>query len=168
MNDTTSALLAHKTWATVLLIEACARLEATVLENTVAGTFGTVHETLQHLVTADESYLALVSGLPREDSPPTLLPLDELAERTRRAGPRWEALARDEGAQAASVRTRDGYELPSALVMAQAVHHADDHRSHVLTILGALGIELPDIEIGEDLDVWHFALATGAMRAISA
>jgi hypothetical protein len=35
--------------------------------------------------------------------------------------------------------------------MAQAIHHADDHRSHILSILGARGLEVPE------LDVWAYA-----------
>jgi hypothetical protein len=39
--------------------------------------------------------------------------------------------------------------------MAQALHHADDHRSHVLSILGAHGLEAPR------LDVWAYARSAG-------
>jgi hypothetical protein len=33
----------------------------------------------------------------------------------------------------------------------------------VLTVLGASGIELPALDIGEDLDVWHHAIDTGVI-----
>jgi hypothetical protein len=46
--------------------------------------------------------------------------------------------------------------------MAQAIHHGDDHRGHVLSILGALGLEVPE------LSVWDHAIATGMMRQTEA
>ncbi|MGI8609926.1 MAG: hypothetical protein ACR2MY_11970 [Candidatus Dormibacteria bacterium] len=45
--------------------------------------------------------------------------------------------------------------------MAQAIHHADDHRGHVLSILGAHGLEVPD------LAVWDYAESTRLMEEIS-
>jgi cyclophilin family peptidyl-prolyl cis-trans isomerase len=42
--------------------------------------------------------------------------------------------------------------------MAQAIHHADDHRTHVLSILGARGLEIPA------LDVWGYAESAGQMQ----
>jgi hypothetical protein len=42
--------------------------------------------------------------------------------------------------------------------MAQAIHHADDHRSQVLSILGARGLDVPD------LDVWKYAESAGLLQ----
>jgi len=44
--------------------------------------------------------------------------------------------------------------------MAQAVHHADDHRTHVMSVISAIGIE------GPDLDVWCYAGATGNVEHV--
>jgi hypothetical protein len=46
--------------------------------------------------------------------------------------------------------------------MAQAIHHADDHRSHILSILGARGLEVPE------LSVWDYAISTGQMHELPA
>jgi hypothetical protein len=40
------------------------------------------------------------------------------------------------------------------VVFAQAIHHAADHRSHIMSILGARGLELPG---PNDLDAWGYA-----------
>ena len=77
--------------------------------------------------------------------------MGELAERIRRLGPRWEAVADDADLQAREVVAPDGWRFPAAILMAQAIHHADDHRTHVLSILGARGLEVPR------LDVWGYA-----------
>jgi hypothetical protein len=35
----------------------------------------------------------------------------------------------------------------SAVCMAQSIHHADDHRTHVLSILGSRGLQVLDIDV---------------------
>jgi hypothetical protein len=82
----------------------------------------------------------------------------ELAERIRRLGPRWEALAGDANLPEREASADDGWRFPGAVPMAQAIHHADDHRSHVLSILGARGLDVPG------LDVWDFAESERLMR----
>jgi hypothetical protein len=65
------------------------------------------------------------------------------------------------------VVTPDGWRTVGALIMAQAVHHADDHRTHVLSVIGACGLDLPGLDIGEDLDVWHYGIATDLMQQVT-
>ncbi|HEU0027432.1 MAG TPA: DinB family protein [Ktedonobacterales bacterium] len=152
--NTLLELYRHKTWATLRLIERCQGLGAEHLDATVPGTYGTINETLTHLVEADEDYFSVLTG----ESAPSLeapVPLDELAERVRRLGPRWEALAQDTDLPSRTVTFPDGVSWPGVVLMAQAVHHADDHRTHVLSILGARGLEVPD------LDVWSYAESAG-------
>jgi hypothetical protein len=91
--------------------------------------------------------------------------LEELAERIRRLGPRWEDLAQDPDLPGRDVTTTDGWRLPGAVLLAQAIHHADDHRSHILSILGARGLAVPEPN-GRDL--WGYAEAAGLMRPIGA
>jgi hypothetical protein len=55
--------------------------------------------------------------------------------------------------------------MPGAVPMAQAIHHADDHRSHILSILGARGLEVPE---PNGLDVWGYAEAAGLMQELKA
>ena len=165
MNEALAELFRHKTWATLLVIEALQGMDADVLDLTTPGTYGTIRATLQHLVAADESYLATITGkraahpLPAEQ-----VPLEALADVTRELGPRWDALARDPEAPGREVTTSDGWRTPAAVPIAQAIHHAECHRGHVLSIIGAHGIELPGLDIGEDLDIWHHGIAIGMMR----
>jgi uncharacterized damage-inducible protein DinB len=164
MNETLLELYRHKTWATVRLIEHCQTLDDAHLDATIPGTYGTIRDTLRHLVSAEENYCARVTGErvspPLPDGP---VPLADLAERIHRLGPRWEALAQDAVTPNREVTSRDGmWRMPAMVPMAQAVHHADDHRSHVLSILGARGLEVPD------LDVWAYAEATGQMQQVTA
>ncbi|HLZ08179.1 MAG TPA: DinB family protein [Chloroflexota bacterium] len=165
MNDALLELYRHKTWATLRLIDHCQGLDDAHLDATIPGTFGTIRETLHHLVRSEEGYFFTVTGERLSepladvgnlgDGPPA--PLGELAERLRRLGPRWENLATDTDADQGEVTTRDGWRMHRVVPMAQAIHHADDHRSHVLSILGACGLEVPD------LDVWSYAESAGLM-----
>jgi uncharacterized damage-inducible protein DinB len=162
-------LFRHKTWATLRLIEICQGLADEHLDATIPGTFGTIRGTLRHLVGAEEGYFSILTrkrlsdplpdGVVKlEDLADGPIPLDELAERIRRLGPRWEVLAQDADLPNREVTSSDGWRFPGAVAMAQAIHHADDHRSHILSILGARGIELPD------LAVWGYAEAMGQMK----
>jgi hypothetical protein len=94
--------------------------------------------------------------VPREGA----VPLDELAGRIRQLGPEWEKLAEDSDVQSRLVTTDDGWRLAGAMLMAQAVHHADDHRTHVMSVISAIGLE------GPDLDVWSYAEATGKVEHV--
>lgn len=162
-------LFRHKTWATVLLIEACQGLDEEALDATTPGTYGTIQDTLHHLVGADQSYLATVTGeRPASPLPSEHVSLETLADLTRQLGPRWEALARDPEIGGREVITRDGWRTSAAIPMAQAIHHAECHRGHVLSVLGAHGIEIPGLDIGEDLDVWHHGIAAGLMQEVAA
>jgi hypothetical protein len=48
---------------------------------------------------------------------------------------------------------------PAWLLVVQAVHHANEHRAHVGTILGANGLPPPDV------DVWAYGRAQGAFAS---
>lgn len=152
-------LYRHKTWATLRLIEYCNGLGGEHLDATTPGTYGTIRETLRHLVDSEEGYYQLLTGErssePLADGP---VPLDELAERIGRLGARWEAAAGDAGFPSREVKTSDGWRLPGSVPMAQAIHHADDHRSHVLSIIGARGLEIPE------LDLWGYAESHDQMQ----
>lgn len=162
MSEALLTLYRHKTWATLRLIDYCRGIDAEHLDATIPGTYGTIRETLRHLVEAEEGYFHRVTGERlSERLPEGPVALDELAERIRRMGPRWEALAGDGDLPSREVVTSDGWRVPAAIPMAQAVHHADDHRSHVMSILGARGLDVPE---PNGLDLWGYAEETGIMR----
>jgi cyclophilin family peptidyl-prolyl cis-trans isomerase/uncharacterized damage-inducible protein DinB len=152
-------LYRHKTWATLRLIEHCQGLADEHLDATISGTYGTICETLRHLVDAEEGYFKLLTRAqlsePLSDGP---VPLKDLAERIRSLGLRWEAIAEDPVIAAGDVKTGDGWRLPASVIMGQAIHHADDHRTHISSILGARGLEVPE------LDLWGYAESTGLMQ----
>ena len=160
----TTSLLAdafdHHVWATLLLIDACRDLSDEQLAATAPGTYGSIIDTLRHLVGGDASYLWVLAGGPTPtDAEEERLDLAALRAEMERNGPRWvEYLRGDVDPERIIVRHRDdGSETrtPLGIRLAQVIHHGTDHRSHIATVLTTLGIEPPA------MDVWDYAVATG-------
>lgn len=146
----------YHAWATTTLIDALERLGADALDGRVEGTYGSIAETLTHLVGADDRYLLRMeqpSLPPYEDL--GVQPLGVLREQVAANRGRWEhTLTRLEaGDLHARIEPRDDYpgaDPAETLLLLQALHHGNDHRTQVCSTLGALGLEVPD------LDVWTF------------
>ena len=140
----------HHAWANLRLIDHCARLPAETLELTVPGTRGTIMITLVHLVGADQRYLRRMDGQEagiriHESESPSLADVRAAAELQ---AARWEALV--ERAPELDVTMGAQGEFPEVLhaedlLFLQAIHHGNEHRAHVCTILGATGLEAPDV-----------------------
>ncbi len=145
----------HHIWATRAVIDHCMGLEPQVLQATVPGTAGTIQHTLVHLVAADDRYLYLLTGEPprvRESAPP---PLAELRARSDVQAKLWrEVLSRAATLDVTIPARGDGYEIPHAtnLLLAQAIHHGNDHRTHICTVLGAGGHPTPELSVWT---YWH-------------
>ena len=148
--DPLGALFDHHAWATLRLIDRCAALPTDSLRATVPGTYGSVERTLVHLVAADQRYLedmdAEAPGIRvREAGGQSLAEVRAAAELQ---AARWTALVR----RASELNVvRPAYDedpdSPHAedLLFLQAIHHGNDHRTQVCTILGAHGLVVPDL-----------------------
>src|SRR5262249_43674724 len=149
---------AHHNWATLRLIDVCLTLSPEQLETSVPGTYGSIIDTMRHLVGADSSYLFVCSGQtegpPIADEEEETMDLAALRDAMQGYGPKWTAvLGKDPDPDAVLVRHRpDGSETaaPLGIRLAQVVHHGTDHRSQICTALTTIGIQPPFI------DVWDF------------
>jgi uncharacterized damage-inducible protein DinB len=152
-------LFRHKAWATLRLIEFCQTIDPSHLDASLPGTYGSVRATLAHLANAETSYFRRLTG---EQLGPVLeeetATLDALAERIALLGPRWETLLDDMSLPDREIQTQRGV-THGVAPLAQAIHHADDHRTHVLSILGSRGLKVPE------LDIWAYAAHAGFSRA---
>lgn len=146
----------HHVWATIRVIDACLALPSEELRTAVPGTFGSILDTLRHLVGADASYLWVLSGGRRPEIEEAAMDLAELRAAMEESGPAWTAvLDQDLDPEEIVVRHRpDGTDshAPRSIRLSQVLHHGTDHRSQVCTALTSLGVEPPAI------DVWDFAL----------
>jgi uncharacterized damage-inducible protein DinB len=152
---------AHHVWATLRLVDACLPLSPERLGRSVPGTYGSILETMRHLVGADASYLFALTGgrVPVIDE--DQMDLRELRAAMEGNGATWSSLlAQDLDPDSVVVRHRDdGSEshVPMGIRLAQALHHGTDHRSQICTALTMLGVEPPAI------DVWDFADQDGRL-----
>ena len=153
----------HNSWATAELLGFCRGLDDATVRATVPGTYGSIVDTLAHTIKSEASYLARLAGAwpgypwPQADAPS----LELLAARAAELPPVWERFLAGE---VDTERTREGrgddgtvYQYAAGVFLAQALHHANEHRAQVCTILGALGHEVPDVS------AWGYAESTGRM-----
>jgi uncharacterized damage-inducible protein DinB len=161
-----SDAFAHHCWATIRLIDACAPLSDDQLASSVPGTYGPILETMRHLVSADRSYLSLLTGGALDDVDEEGLDLAAMRSVMEANGLAWEAfVTQDLDPDRLVVRHReDGSEshAPLGIRIAQVIHHGTDHRSQVCTALTTIGVEPPAI------DVWDFAEHDGRLLVVRA
>ena len=154
----------HNVWATLRLLDVCDGLTEEQLATAVLGTYGSILDTMRHLVGADAGYLATLTNDEAARVDEDSMSLAELREVMDRNGPAWSAyLATDPDPDAIVIRRRDDGSETHASVgirLAQAVHHGTDHRSQICTALTALGIEPPEI------DVWSLAWEGGRLTEV--
>jgi uncharacterized damage-inducible protein DinB len=158
---------AHHIWATEQLIDACAVVTPAQLQTPVMGTYGSIIETLRHIVQSDAWHLSFFHGrqnaLTEEDV--EKMSLSELRSAITINGAAWTELLTTEIDPDAVIAERgQGWELhsPMGIRLAQVVHHGTDHRSQVCTCLTSLGLTPPEI------DVWAYGRASGREREVAA
>ena len=152
--DTLTTLFRHNLWANLCLLERCAELTSEQLDATISGAFGSIHDTLQHIVTAEQSYFSRIStGQPHhhpEDAPS--LTIAEMIESMRMTGfglIEWSPKVQvDDTVQLDWEGTPR--EVPKTIILTQVINHATEHRAQIMAILTQLGIQPPE------LDSWSY------------
>ena len=154
----------HHVWATLQLIDACLPLSEEQLATAVPGTYGSILDTMRHLVGADASYLNLLSDGVVAEIEEDGFSLAELRPVMEANGPVWSSLlARDLDPDTIVTRHRDdGTDsiAPLGIRLAQVIHHGTDHRSQICTALTSLSIEPPEI------DAWSLAWSQGRLSEV--
>jgi uncharacterized damage-inducible protein DinB len=150
----------HHLWATQSLLERCQSLTGDQLALSSPGTYGSILDTLNHLVTADRGYL---SRLNRAGRPAALekATASTLLEHWDRLQEGWLEYLDSRPDYESTVECSDGW-YPGWILMLQAIHHGNDHRTHIGTVMLGHAIELPE------LDVWSYAWAEGSFRVATA
>jgi uncharacterized damage-inducible protein DinB len=151
---------AHHAWATLRLIDACLALSDAQLATAVPGTYGSILQTIRHLVGGDSFDVFVLNGgrtVPIDEERMGLSDLRAAVESNAAAWSRLLAEDLDPDAVVREVDPGDGYQrdAPVGVRLAQALHHGTDHRSQICTALTALGVQPPRI------DGFDFGLADG-------
>jgi uncharacterized damage-inducible protein DinB len=148
--DTLTTLFEHHLWANLRLLERCAKLSPEHLDATIAGAYGSVFDTLQHIVMSEQSYFSRIStGQPLirpADVPP--MTMDEMADSLRATGSGLIEWASKVGAEDTVQVNWEGTSraVPKTIILTQVINHANEHREQIKAILTELGIEPPDLQ----------------------
>lgn len=151
-----SEFFRHNLWANLTLLDFLSKLPDEKLDATIDGVFGTLRETLMHMLTSEEGYARHFGYTAEERPTPWLKEIKEFPtfdELKRRATYTGKALIH--GAETADVNKvlmlDDGtYPAQMIIVLLQAINHTVDHRSQISTMLAQQGINPPS------LDAWSY------------
>ena len=163
MNELLREAFRHNAWATKVLIAHCRDLTPDQLASTAQGTFGTVVDTLNHVVLSDAGYLprSKVNRPAWSDEDRETADLAELDARVDETAGLWDAYLADPlPATDLLLLDQGAYETQASIPVVQALHHANVHREQVCAIITSCGLEPPDLQ------AWAYAEATGRAREL--
>lgn len=145
-----AVLIEYDNWATERMAAFCATLSPERLELTTPGTMGTVKATLIHLLGAKERYAASFRGTPvPEDGirETTTKDVDQVVKRATALSEWFRGYAAGpiDVERIITRRAADGatQQMPTGILIAQFIHHGNEHRAQLGSIFGAHGIEPP-------------------------
>ena len=144
-----TALFAHNLWANEKLLDFCERLSDEQLDSTAIGCFGSIRDTLVHIIGAEVGYVERVNG-----NTPAVTLSDQhfpgfaaLKEAARWAGDELLtlALAAREDTNVRQRPPRHVYQYRLASLIVQSLTHSTEHRMQISAIITQLGLEPPDL-----------------------
>jgi len=145
-----AVLIEYDNWATETVAKFCAALSPAQLELTTPGTMGTAKATLIHLVGAKERYAAAFRGTPVPDDgvrETTTKDVGQVVARAAKLSEWFRGYAKGaiDVEQIVTRRGADGstQRMPAGILLAQFLHHGNEHRAQLGSIFGANGIEPP-------------------------
>ncbi len=140
----------HNLWANLRLLDACEKLSKKQLDHTNNGTYGSILDTLKHIVGAEERYIFHITAgkqnlSPRD--PETFQSVADLQKRAAASGQTILDLATSvDGQELVWVGSgEEAFQISIEALLLQALHHASEHRTQVETILGQMGLETPGL-----------------------
>jgi len=158
-NELAAEFLYYNRWANLQLIDACSKLAPEQLASSAPGTYGTIYDTLVHIVRSEAGYFRRLSGvaLPPSFDWETRPPLPEIRAFAERVST---ALAQAAGELQMSDSFRRDWDDPDwegqrsdyrkVGLLIQVVNHGVEHRTNITTILAQQGIAPPA------LDGWEY------------
>lgn len=150
-------------WAIAGLLDACEGLSAEGLAFAAPGAFGTVMETLRHLVEGDRFQLgAAGAGVPLMDA--SAMGFAELRMVAEENAAAWRAYipAHPDGDERIVDVDDAGWRRTATvgLRVAQALQHGIEHRTQVCAAMTLLGIDTPD------LSGWEYGVQKGVVTEV--
>jgi uncharacterized damage-inducible protein DinB len=148
--DALTTLFHHNLWANQRLLERCAQLTDEQLKATMVGVYGSIRDTLQHMVRSEQSYFVRIKTgqLHRRPEYQPPLTMAEMIESMRSSGEGLAEWATRVQADDVVQVDWDGTprDVPKTILLTQAINHATEHRTQIAAILTQLGVEPPDMD----------------------
>lgn len=150
MDTPLRSLYAHHAWANARVFAACRDVDQQQLDEQAPGTYGSIAKTLQHLVVVEDAYVHML----RDESPAQIESRDDhdlpwFARRAAELGREYlDLLARADDAYYAGPLVVPWFDfaLTKQDGLLQVLSHSAQHRAQVFSILGAHGVEVPDLD----------------------
>lgn len=146
-------LSAYNAWANALTFATCGDLDLSQLAAPAAGTVGTIAETLTHLVAVEDFYVHLLRGeqIEATSSREAYLghDLPWFAERAAQLGKEYGDLlaqANDLFYDAPLPVSWFDFAPTTLEALLHVLNHSAQHRAQVLSVLGARGQEVPNVD----------------------
>jgi uncharacterized damage-inducible protein DinB len=155
----TAEFLYYNRWGNLHLIDACSNLTPDQLASSAPGTYGSIYDTLVHIIRAEAGYYRRLTGV-QLDPPFSWEDHPQLPKIRPYAGQVSTALAE----VAAQMQLADSFardwedpewewhtsRYKSVALLIQVINHGVEHRTNITTILAQKGIEPPA------LDGWEY------------
>ena len=140
----------YNVWANLQLLMLCEGLSEAQLQTSAPGAYGTIYDTLVHIVKAEGGYATLLGGKEmaapfRWEDKPTVSAIRHYAESY---GPTLiDIMSRADPDAIIRQQWDEGLATYKAVtILIQIINHGVEHRTNITTILAALGVATPDID----------------------
>jgi uncharacterized damage-inducible protein DinB len=143
-------LIRYNNWANAKVLAACRTLDAGQLAATAPGTYGTIHNTLGHIIGAEADYVGRLTGQRPQpafkwEDRPALAEVIAFADQV--AGALLDAIQRIPPTSIVH-EEEDGntMDYQARILFIQVINHGIEHRTNVTTILSGLGLPAPEVD----------------------
>ncbi|MGE0600746.1 MAG: DinB family protein [Dehalococcoidia bacterium] len=147
-------LYRHHKWANLALIDHLAGLPDEDLQRRAPGGFGTIHETLFHMLANEGRFIDTLSGkeLVFNPLPAELPPCSTLRQWAETQGDQLIDYAKTltEDSRLSGTFKGEAFNMPLYVPLFQAYNHGVEHRTNITSVLATYDIPTPG------LDLWSF------------
>ena len=143
-------LIRYNNWANARVIAACQDLTPDQLAAAAPGAYGTIRDTLKHIIQAEADYVGRLTGKNpqpsfRWEDQPALTDLsayavqvaDALLDAIQRIPPTHIVHEEEDG---------NTIEYQARVLFIQVINHGVEHRTNITTILSGLGLPAPEVD----------------------
>src|SRR5690349_11472117 len=159
-DPTLDRMLRHMAWANAQLVARLGEQPAEALALTAPQNEWSAGRILAHLLNAAQGYASRMAGVPRPadvEAPTSATELAELGARLAATDASLRTQATEPDVLVSHPNPERGQDLRS-VILAQAIHHATEHRAQIAGALATNGNSAIDLDA---IDLWEFSDTNG-------